>query len=125
MKKARTYVIPPMARAIPKFPLLPVQCASCPFRSGNDEELGEVVRRLRKKWDMSQKVGPADIAHTRKMLRIDAYRAAEFLFHGSVYDAEMNERPRHEHRGCPGAVEWKNANGPKSQRPNPIEGCLS
>lgn len=101
-----------LARALPKFPLMPAQCASCPFKVGNDAELGAVILGLRKKFGMRETVHAADIKHTRMRLRIDAQSAQNFLCHASVYDREMDEKPRHEHRTCPGSLALKTLPGP-------------
>jgi hypothetical protein len=88
----------------PKFPAVAKQCASCPFRIGNDKEFGEVIRRLRVKFGMPSKVHAEDIRHARFCVRMDAEHG-DFVCHHTAYDGEMNNRPVTDYRQCAGATE--------------------
>lgn len=87
----------------PKFPEVAQQCASCPFRTGNDKEFGEVIARLREKLEMSPTVTANDIRHARFCVRIDAEHG-DFVCHHTAYDAKMNQRPQADFRQCAGAT---------------------
>lgn len=88
----------------PRRPEVPEQCASCPFRTGNDAEWRAVVEKLRARLGLE---GPA----TATILRAGRYQVAqdvlggsgEFACHHTVYDARMDLRDPREHRQCPGA----------------------
>ncbi len=96
----------------PKFPEVPVQCASCPFRVGNDKEFGEVLARLRSKFDMPGKITKADIGHARLRVRFDSDHG-DFVCHHTAYDAQMNQRPSTDFRQCAGATAAYRARHPK------------
>lgn len=88
---------------------LPAQCASCPFRDGNDAEWGVVVNKLRKAHGLKPvKPGSHIIKHARKSVRLETAMKGsdQFACHGSAYDENMQIRPAKEHRQCPGAVEF-------------------
>ena len=85
-------------------PRLPetTQCASCPFRAGNDAEFGAVVARLLG----TKKATKAQIKRTRDNVQHDVLMKMrpDFACHATAYDAEMDVRPISEHRQCPGAT---------------------
>ncbi len=88
---------------------LPVQCASCPFRDGNDAEWAAVVNRLRVASGLRPvKAGSKVIKRARTAVRIETGMLGKpnFACHGTAYDEKMNIRPLREHRQCPGAVEF-------------------
>ncbi len=88
----------------PKLPEVAKQCASCPFRIGNDKEFGEVITRLRCRFGMSEKVRRADIQHARLRVRIDSEHG-DFVCHHTAYDGEMEDRPHTDYRQCAGATQ--------------------
>ena len=90
---------------------LPAQCASCPFRDGNDEEWAAVVNRLRVANGLRPvKTKSKVIKHARTAVRIETGMLGRpnFACHGTAYDDKMNIRPLKDHRQCPGAVEFIN-----------------
>lgn len=97
--------------------VLPVQCASCPFKDGNDEEWAAVVNKLRVKHGLRPvKVKSRIVKHARTAVRIETgmIGTPQFACHGTAYDDKANLRPYSEHRQCPGAVEFiKKLNGGK------------
>lgn len=83
----------------PKLPERPRQCASCPFRDGNDREFGEVVDRL------ASSVGVLpDVAETRRRVRLEANIMGDFACHETAYDGAMKLRAMEHRRQCPGAT---------------------
>lgn len=83
----------------PKLPEMPEQCVSCPFRSGNDKEFGEVISRLQK----GQPATTGQILHARVQLKIETSQFGDFSCHQSAYDKKMKVKPHREHKQCPGA----------------------
>lgn len=86
----------------PKHAPLKEQCVSCPFRDGNEVEFAQVVRKL----DPTL-TGKKLLRHTlaaRLKIRDEAKTIGEFACHHTAYDADMNLRPEHERRQCPGAT---------------------
>jgi hypothetical protein len=93
---------------LPRLPMAPVQCASCPFKKDNDEQFGAIVNALRVSMGMPKLVGRAlirAVAWARLQARGDADRGGEFACHLSVYESgTMKAKPTSEHRQCPGAA---------------------
>lgn len=89
----------------PKVPELPVQCASCPFREGNDAEFAEYFAKLRKALAPSNRapVRPHDLRFARFQIKIDLHHSGDFICHYTAYTPEMKKRPASEYRQCPGA----------------------
>lgn len=87
---------------IPKLPEMPLQCASCPFREGNDITWGIIVRKLA----MFGGVGKPNAARARRLIRLETTRIGDFICHGTAYNADMSFRSAVEHRQCPGATKW-------------------
>lgn len=88
---------------------LPVQCASCPFRDGNNAEFAVIVNRLRKKAGMRQVLPTSKLVQqARSKVRVETAMigTGRFACHHTAYDEDMNVRPLNEHRQCPGAVEF-------------------
>ena len=89
----------------PKLPEAASQCASCPFRDDNDAEFGAVMQRLRERVGMPGKLKRRDIAYAKYTIRTkDIAHSGDFACHFTAYDKDMNERPRVDHRQCPGAT---------------------
>lgn len=88
----------------PKLKEVEAQCASCPFRKGNDTEFGAVIQKLRDKIGMPGKVTKSCVDHSRKAIRIELQSSGDFACHHAAYDNDMNERPRTELRQCKGAT---------------------
>lgn len=84
----------------PKFKPLPEQCASCPFRKGNDKEFGEVMQRLANSVGMDVK---NNVRESRRRVLADAENTGDFMCHGTVYTKDMERRPQSDYRQCPGA----------------------
>lgn len=89
----------------PKLRELPQQCASCPFREGNDKEWMEVLNRLAKA-NGEPEVTKLRAHQARAQILEETSKLGDFMCHGSVYDQEMDRRPPSEHRQCPGATQW-------------------
>jgi hypothetical protein len=87
---------------LPKLKAMPDQCVSCPFREGNDEEFGEIIRKLAASHNVSH--GGGDVAFARELVHSDATKAGDFVCHLSAYTSEMELRPVEERRQCPGAT---------------------
>ena len=91
----------------PKRPEVPAQCASCPFRVGNDKEFGEVLQRLKDKeaGGPAPKVTKRDIGFARLQIWGDTHGWGDFYCHGTVYTPEMQQRPVGEWMQCKGAAD--------------------
>ncbi len=81
---------------LPKLPELEEQCPSCPFREGNHEELSKIVRKLCVHEGVPYHPGRTEFA--RAMIREDAESQGDFSCHHTVYEDDMNLRPRSEYR---------------------------
>ncbi len=94
---------------LPKRPELTEQCASCPFREGNDAELGAVIGKLRDKFRVEGPVTLGAIEHARAEVRADLRFSGDFICHFTAYDLETGQRrPTTEARQCPGASKvWR------------------
>jgi hypothetical protein len=86
-------------------PRLPAaeQCASCPFRGGNDAEFGTIVAKLLGK----KKATKAQIKRARESVQHDVLvnMRPDFACHASAYRADMSVRPLNEHKQCPEATQ--------------------
>lgn len=78
------------------------QCASCPFRTGNDAEFGEVIKRLCASAGERMTKATAPLARLRLMEETKVM--GDFICHQSAYDKDMNLRAPEENRQCPGAT---------------------
>ena len=100
----------PRSLFLPKYPELEEQCPSCPFRDGNYDEFGAIVKKL-------QEVHPdhgvpshvplivvSDMARLR--IRDGAQTFGDFSCHHTVYNEDMSTKPQTEWRQCPGATEF-------------------
>lgn len=84
------------------------QCASCPFRAGNDAEFGAVVAKLKKKAGVTGPVTTEEIEHARKQVKDDLLHTGDFACHGTVYHDDMSLKEPGGRRQCPGATAfWK------------------
>lgn len=90
----------------PRAPELTVQCASCPFRKGNNAEFGAVLNRIRTKAGMKGECSKRDVGKARLQVMVDVMDRGDFICHGTAYDAQMNQRPVTEFRQCPGATKF-------------------
>lgn len=82
------------------------QCASCPFREGNDKAFGGIVRALKKHAGMDEDEGNT-VAEARAMAHMDVIGPdgrGDFVCHATAYGPEMRLRASSEHRQCPGAT---------------------
>lgn len=96
----------------PRLKLAPAQCPSCPFRSGNDKEFKEVVKRLREQLGLRGNVTSELVTKARQKIRMECTFQGEFACHLTAYDpATMKERAPSEHRQCPGAADFYRAIG--------------
>lgn len=76
------------------------QCASCPFRHGNDAEFGIIVSKL-----LGHPAGQEDIQMTRLKIWHDLRHTGDFMCHCTVYTADMTLRPEADFRQCQGATQ--------------------
>lgn len=94
----------------PKLRELKEQCASCPFRKGNDVEFGGIVKKLLAKGGVPMTEDfvppPQAIQNSRRLIKADLKHSGDFACHHTAYDAEMNLKPDAERRQCPGASKW-------------------
>lgn len=98
----------PMAGWIPKLPEAKEQCASCPFRVGNDEAFKGILGRLKVKHNKPGPVTKKELTDARMTVYRDVIEGSgDFLCHASVYGPNMDMRPNNERRQCPGATEFK------------------
>jgi hypothetical protein len=90
----------------PRLKELPNQCASCPFRTGNDKEFQGVVDRLKEKGIQATLDVPhnVDLSVVRFGIRLGVEAHGDFICHGTAYTKDMELRDRKEHRQCPGAT---------------------
>ncbi len=77
------------------------QCASCPFREGNDAEFGAVMRKLAKANGVRTRV---DVGGARFMVHREVEQMGDFICHQTAYDKDMKLRDASEHKQCPGAT---------------------
>lgn len=88
----------------PKYPEVAAQCASCPFRFGNNEEFGAILNKLEKSCGLPGKVTKKQITQARIRIMSDVGSRGDFMCHLSAYTPEMKQRPRTEWRQCAGAT---------------------
>lgn len=96
IKKAR-------AMFMPKRPEMPVQCVSCPFRSGNTAEFMAICNKVA----AATGEGPVSlrqVAGARRRIRLEVSRNGDFYCHSSVYNPDMTQRASSEWLQCPGAT---------------------
>ncbi len=86
----------------PKRKEMPEQCASCPFRTGNDAEFGLVIAKLCEASGERMTAVTADMA--RFKLKLETETLGDFICHQSAYDKDMAMRPPVDWRQCPGAT---------------------
>lgn len=91
---------------LPKFPEVSVQCPSCPFRSGNEKEFGEVLRKLTIANGDLSKMTKRKVCSARIQVYKDVEHRGDFMCHCSVYDENMKLKQKGEWRQCLGATEW-------------------
>lgn len=92
----------------PKFTEVSAQCASCPFKMGNNPEFGEVVNRLRRKDGQAKPATVREVGQARLalMMEFEECGHGDFICHGTAYDRDMNQLPRGSFRQCAGASQW-------------------
>lgn len=91
---------------MPRLRPMEQQCASCPFKDGNDKEFGAIHRRLAAAAGVP--VHPVSVLTSRMRVRADIANApsGDFICHSSAYTPEMTRRPMTQARQCPGATEF-------------------
>jgi len=90
------------------------QCASCPFLKDNNKEWLEICDKLR----VSHGIAPGGMFnawHARYEVMKDVLERGDFACHHSVYDPQMNMRDQSDHRQCPGATTFYDAEGSKKK----------
>jgi len=87
---------------IPRRKEMPEQCTSCPFRTGNDAEFGDVIKRMCAA--SGEPMTKTTALRARFMLKMETEQAGDFICHQSAYDKDMNLRDASENRQCPGAT---------------------
>ena len=97
----------------PKLKELPEQCASCPFKDGNDKEWGDVHKRLAAASGVEK---PLDPRISRWKVRDEIINgfSGDFFCHGTAYNYDMTRRPMSEARQCPGATKLFVESDPRS-----------
>jgi hypothetical protein len=91
----------------PQMPELSKQCASCPFLAGNEKEFGELVKKLyAKNGRPDVKPTPKQVFNARMNVTMEAGMRGDFACHSTVYDQNMEVKPREDHRQCPGATKY-------------------
>lgn len=89
----------------PKRPEVKEQCASCPFREGNDAEFGAVLEKIARSHGNTTTITPAVIQHARLKVIADLQFSGDFVCHHTVYGPGMDEkRDPEERRQCKGAT---------------------
>ena len=94
---------------LPKLREMPEQCASCPFREDNDEEFGKIIQKLllmKERREYRGKDLRVQTLIARTNIKHEVRDHGEFHCHCSAYDDDMNVKPVHEHRQCPGATKF-------------------
>lgn len=100
----------------PKRPEVPAQCISCPFRTGNDKEFGDILKKLAIGLNHKRKVGPKTIIAARFRVKMECHEQGDFVCHGTAYEADVTtQRPVTEQRQCVGATEWFRKGGFKGE----------
>ena len=92
----------------PKHPQRKEQCASCPFRKGNDEAFEAVVQKLARVEDGEELRGERlkqRAVQARTRVHMDVLTSGDFACHLTVYTPAMQIREDRNHRRqCPGAT---------------------
>lgn len=96
----------------PKLAELPVQCASCPFREGNDSEFAAVCEKLA----VTGGFEAQGVSQVRASVKREVAEHGDFACHGSAY-LDGERRDDSEHRQCPGATQWFKSNVPERMLP--------
>lgn len=100
----------PRPQWTPKRPEVPAQCASCPFRTGNNAEFGAVMSKLSKREGGDGKLTTGQLVGARIMIMDGCMTMGDFACHGTVYTPDMQKRPEHEWMQCKGATDFYRAN---------------
>lgn len=92
----------------PKRPEVPEQCASCPFRVGNDTEFAKIVRILRQQSGIVGGITKAIVRFARMSIRMDvSAQGGDLACHYSAYDLQTGKtRPSQDWKQCKGASEF-------------------
>lgn len=103
--------LPPNVKAmrkcfLPKMKEVSEQCASCPFRIGNDEEFRAILTKLRASKGLPGEITKSQAVRSRAMIHDDCANQGEFRCHHSVYNPDMTIKSVSEHRQCLGATKW-------------------
>lgn len=81
------------------------QCASCPFREGNDAAFGGIMRKLYKQFELDPPT-PAEISASRECVKRELEHSGDFVCHLTAYNPDMSLKDGCEHRQCAGATKW-------------------
>jgi hypothetical protein len=97
----------PRSLWLPKRKEVCKQCASCPFKEGNDREFGVVAGKLL----LKAKPTKAQIKKVRDNVKADLARmgSGDFICHMTVLDINDpygKKKPESEHRQCAGATKF-------------------
>lgn len=83
------------------------QCPSCPFLTGNDDQLRAVANRLRESMCLPVLASNQSVEFVREQIKADLQHSGDFICHRTAYDlGEGGLRPKEGHRQCPGASKW-------------------
>lgn len=97
---------------IPKRPEVKKQCASCPFKKGNDTQFKSVIVSLRKQAGEKKPVTKLDIVTARMRIEDDVeFIGGDFSCHATVYGPDMELKPEKEWKQCSGATKFYRKNG--------------
>lgn len=86
----------------PKLKECAEQCASCPFREGNDDEFRKAVEGFFPGVLLDDNA----VAIARERIRGDLKFSGDFICHCTIYKAKGKLREVQERRQCPGATKY-------------------
>ncbi len=86
----------------PKLPEVAVQCASCPFREGNDDEFRAVLKKMLGASVLTEE-GLQDV---RDEIKESLQYSGDFICHHTALKVGGELRPLQDRRQCPGATAW-------------------
>jgi hypothetical protein len=96
----------PLPQWTPKRKEMSKQCASCPFKDGNNEEFGRVMKTLAVHHDIDPRT--VDVDESRYLVRKDVESMGDFICHETAYDFlnHMTMLPEARNKQCPGATKF-------------------
>ncbi len=95
---------------IPKILEVSKQCASCPFRAGNDSEFATVLNKLRVAENLKPLKGWDRIimaVEAKKRIAAEVASRPDFICHHTAYETKgeaLVKRPATDYRQCVGAT---------------------